>query len=182
MVFFKEYFRVIILFAIITTTSGCMKSDEKSYSGPVQGDPTLYFELDMKFSGDNQVTYRLKTIPTDSEVFLKKINQKWHDEAGIKYSAYHKMKEYCATNKNAAMCSNLNEIIKEVESPEVNFFYNMKFFDKDKKEIDNVSGKFVYNLENSDNFKDTWNSVDSSFAMNKSTFRNIESVVFEVDW
>ncbi len=160
--------------------SGCMRADERNFSGIAQGEFSLHFELAMSFDSDNKVKYELKIIPNNPNEFFSHLNKKWHDEARLKFSAYDKLKEYCNQYKDAALCFNYNELNKEVESKDVDVFYTVKIYNRSKKELDNISGKFSFNLNNKDILKDSWVNAAGRVTMTQSQFREIASVELQI--
>lgn len=175
-----NYLKPLLLLAIqlliMISISSCTNFDEKNYSGTGHGEFPLHYEFNMKYSDQNQVTYLLKIIPSNGEEFLKHLKEKWHDEAQLKFSAYEKIKEYCDTFKNEALCFNYNDMKKEVESKEVSIFYTVNLYDNQKNELDNISGKFTYDLNNKENLQDRWLQAAGNITMTREKLRNIASV------
>ena len=180
MVYLKTLLIITLQLTIMISVSGCMNSDEKNYAGTAKGEFALHYDLAMKYSGEDKMMYELKVIPTNNEMFMNQLNKKWHDEARLKFSAYDKLKEYCETYKDYSMCSNYDELKKEIESKDVSVFFNIKLYEHNKKEIDNISGKFSFDLNNQQVFKENWIKVANSASMNRSRFRKIEAVELHI--
>lgn len=179
-VFLRPLLMLTTLFPFMIAASGCMKTEEKNYAGAAQSEFSLNYELTMKYSGQDKVNYQLKTVPPDMTVFLTQLNKKWHEEANLKYSAYDKLKEYCDFNKDAALCIDIKELTKEVESREMALFFTLRLFDNSKKELDNISGKLSLSLNDKDNFQHDSLQVENVITMDREKFRSIGSVELQI--
>jgi len=175
-----KIFKLLITPAVLLITlaglAGCMRADEKNFSGTAQGEFPLHYDLAMTYGQDNKVAYTLKVIPNNTKEFLSHLNKKWHDEAGLKFSAYDKLKEYCEQIKDPALCFNYEELKKEVESKDVAVFYTITLYENGKKEQDNISGKFSFDLNNKEILQDNWMNASGTIAMTHAQFRNIAAV------
>lgn len=143
--------RVVFLSAVLVIIAGvigCSRYEEKTYTGKTSGDLAMNFSLTIRNFGEDFMEYDLRLQPADNTDQLERLRKKWHDEAKLKLAAYEKMQQFCEINYVEAVCKNIGDIKIEMEKPEINSIYTVRFYDKDKNALFDLQGNISHQLDN----------------------------------